>query len=319
MDRKAFNRHQVAAAIAAAEQADATPSERAEMLSDVATALHRRAEDDAMLLQAIELYERALGLIGHEASVLRARIASRRAAACAMTGGLSVEQLKSLRKELAVARDQLAHAGEMLEAAECDMNLGQIAQELAAANAAPARDAIRHYQQALQHITGDQHPCEFAVIQNNLALLYLNAGGEPGMAQALALQSFEAALAAISANQHPREYGMVQNNLANTLLHAESGHPLENLLRARAAYDEALKVRTRAASPRAFATTLANKAQCLSMLPDDPEQPQAGNPRNCEEAIRLLSIAAEVLESLGEQPMLQVVRAAIEELRRAAA
>ena len=55
------------------------------------------------------------------------------------------------------------------------------------------------------------------------------------------------------------------------------------------------------------------------MLPDDPEQPQAGNPRNCEEAIRLLSIAAEVLESLGEQPMLQVVRAAIEELRRAAA
>ncbi len=50
---------------------------------------------------------------------------------------------------------------------------------------------------------------------------------------------------------------------------------MENNLRALEAYDEALKVRSRANMPIEYANTLTNKANCLQNLPDDPGQPDA--------------------------------------------
>ena len=57
------------------------------------------------------------------------------------------------------------------------------------------------------------------------------------------MQSFEVALKHITLIDHPREYAMLQNNLGNALQYLVSSHPVENNLRAIAAYDEALKVR----------------------------------------------------------------------------
>jgi hypothetical protein len=67
---------------------------------------------------------------------------------------------------------------------------------------------------------------------------------------------------------HPAEYAMIQNNLGNALQYAASGHPLENNLRALAAYDEALKVRNPRDTPVEYANTVANKANVLRSLPD---------------------------------------------------
>lgn len=67
----------------------------------------------------------------------------------------------------------------------------------------------------------------------------------------------------------PVEYAMLQNNLGNALQYASSRHAVENNRRALAAYDEALRVRSRATMPVEYANTLANKANCLWNLPDD--------------------------------------------------
>ena len=100
------------------------------------------------------------------------------------------------------------------------------------------------------------------------------------MREALAVQAFEEGLKVVSLIDHPTEYAMLQNNLGNALQYASSSHTLENNLRALDAYDEALKVRTREASPLEYANTIANKANCLWNLPDDPESPEAGNRAN---------------------------------------
>ena len=93
---------------------------------------------------------------------------------------------------------------------------------------------------------------------------------------------------------------MLQNNLGNALQYASSSHAVENNLRALEAYDEALRVRTRRDMPVAHANTLANKANCLANLPDDPERPEAGNPENLAEARRLLREAAAIFEEHGD-------------------
>ena len=100
--------------------------------------------------------------------------------------------------------------------------------------------------------------------------------GERGaMREALAVQSFEAALEVVTLIDHPSEYAMLQNNLGNAMQYAPSGHPAENCRRAIEAYDEALKVRTRATTPLEYANTIANKAHCLWSLPGDLHQVRA--------------------------------------------
>ena len=69
---------------------------------------------------------------------------------------------------------------------------------------------------------------------------------------------------------------MLQNNLGNALQYVSSSHAIENNVRALDAYDEALKVRTRGTTPLEYANTIANKANCLLNLADDPEQPATG-------------------------------------------
>ena len=51
---------------------------------------------------------------------------------------------------------------------------------------------------------------------------------------------------------------------------------LDNNLRALTAYAEALKVRNERDTPLEYASTIANKANVLRNLPDDPDQPGLG-------------------------------------------
>ena len=108
------------------------------------------------------------------------------------------------------------------------------------------------------------------------------------MREALAVQAFEEGLKVVNLIDHPSEYAMLQNNLGNALQYASSSHMVENNLRALDAYDEALKVRTRETTPLEYANTIANKANCLWNLPDDPQRTDNGNHANLRTARALL-------------------------------
>jgi hypothetical protein len=132
--------------------------------------------------------------------------------------------------------------------------------------------------------------------------------------EALAVQAFEEGLRVVNLIDHPVEYAMLQNNLGNALQYVSSSHRVENGFRALEAYDEALKVRTARDMPEAYANTIANKANCLSNLPDDPENPESGNPRNVMAAIGLLREAKSVFAARGAQDKVEAVADAIAEM-----
>jgi tetratricopeptide (TPR) repeat protein len=120
------------------------------------------------------------------------------------------------------------------------------------------------------------------------------------MREALAVRAFEEGLKVVNIIDHPAEYAMLQNNLGNALQYASSSHAVENNLRALDAYDEALKVRTRENRPLEYANTIANKANCLWNLPDDPENPERGNRANLLQARDHYAEARAIFVASGE-------------------
>lgn len=247
------------AAANAARDPQASPSERAQMLMELAMGLQRRPKSAAHLQAAVDLYEEALGICPDEEPLLAARITARKATALLALPGEGSGAIEAARAALEGAIPVLARLGGAAELAEAEMNLGLCLQHLGR-----LREAVAAYQRALRTFEAARFPAEFAILHNNLATAFL-AMGSP-LSEALAVQSFEQALKAVSLVEHPAEYAMLQNNLGNALQSVASSHALENCQRALAAYDEALKVRTRSARPVEYANTLANKASCLRAL-----------------------------------------------------
>jgi tetratricopeptide (TPR) repeat protein len=199
------------------------------------------------------------------------------------------------------------------------MNLGLVLQSLAGAGKARITDAISAYQRALRTFDRALFPKEYAILQNNLATAFLSipfADERAKMREALAVQAFEDGLKVVNLIDHPAEYAMLQNNLGNALQYASSSHAVENNVRALEAYDEALKVRTREAMPVAYANTIANKANCLWNLPDDPENPDAGNRQNLAIAAALYAEAREIFNRAGEQEKARIMAEAIDQIGR---
>ena len=136
------------------------------------------------------------------------------------------------------------------------------------------------------------------------------------MREALAVQAFEEGLKVINLIDHPVEYAMLQNSLGNALQYASSSHVVQNNLRALQAYDEALKVRTCEAAPLEFANTIANKANCLWNLPDEPEHPGRGNRANLAQARAFYAEAREIFMAHGEAERAQIVANALIQIER---
>jgi tetratricopeptide (TPR) repeat protein len=263
---------QLQAALAAAEDDSAAPEERAEMLMEIAMGLQQRPDSAQQLHDAVRLYRRGLELAPPPAALLRARLGARLATALQALpdgGHASLEQaLEALRAALPV----LEARGRPEEAAEAELNQGLMLQALAGSGRARIQDAINAYLRALRTFGREAWPQEFAILHNNLAIAYLAipATDERGkLREALAVRSFEAVLEVVNLVDHPSEYAMIQNNLGNALQSASSSHLLENLMRALAAYDEALKVRNPRDTPLAYANTIANKANVLRSLEAD--------------------------------------------------
>lgn len=310
---------QFEAALKAVEDSDASAEEKAEMLMEIAMGLQQRPKSPKQIEDAIELYGKALNVCPEAAVLLAARIKARQATAYyALPSGTNNELYRAeelLKEALAV----LSHAGLKEEAGETEMNLGLVLQSLAQNGGGKLQDAISHYHNALRIFTREEHPQDFAILHNNLAIAYLSMPlTDPNgkMREALAVRSFEEVLKVINIVDHPSEYAMIQNNLGNALQYVSSSHAFENNMRAIDAYDEALRVRNERDTPMEFANTIANKANVLRNLPDDPEDPEKGNRENLRSSRELYVRAKGIFESYGRIAEAVHVAEAIEDIDR---
>jgi tetratricopeptide (TPR) repeat protein len=322
MVAKSRTKQQVDAALIAVEDADASDSDKAQMLMEIAMGLQQAPRDPSDLMAAVDLYRRALALVPVGEAIGAARIRARLATALMAVPAEDAEPMQAARTEITKALATLTAEGSDAEIAEAEMNLGLICQTLAGWQMMPIQPAISAYQRALRTFDKAAYPKEFAILQNNLATAFLSmpfTDQSGKMREALAVQACEEGLRVVSLIDHPVEYAMLQNNLGNALQYVATAHRAENSLRALDAYDEALRVRTRRDMPEAYANTIANKANCLANLPDDLENPEAGNPRNVQEAVALLREAQGIFQSRGETEKARSVAEAIADLTSALA
>ncbi|WP_017716712.1 hypothetical protein [Kamptonema formosum] len=307
----------VRAALAAIESESATAVEKIEMLLEMALGFQKKPKSAEELQDAIFLYQRALALCGEEYPLLRARATAGMGTALRAIPSEGAQLLVQAREAYEAALPILQEFASPEEVAEAQMNLGLVLQSLVPFNLARTGDSIQAYQRALRVFTWQAHPQEYAVLHNNIAVAYLSmpvsSEGEY-LRQALAVQSFEEALQHIALAEHPREYAMLQNNLGNALQYLPSSHPVENNLRALAAYGEALKVRNPRDTPVEYATTICNKANVWRNLPDDPEKPAAGNAQNLSLARACYLEAREIFCRYGLGEQAQVVESALQEI-----
>ncbi|MDJ0942225.1 MAG: hypothetical protein QNJ30_02085 [Kiloniellales bacterium] len=311
---------QVKAALRAVEEAEASAQEKAEMLMEIAMGLQTRPRAVEDLEAAVGLYRTALDLCPADLGLLAARIRARLGTALMAIPAEDPGTLEQARDTFQAALEVLDTEGLGEEIAEAEMNLGLAIQNLAGLGRARIQDAISAYQRALRTFDKGRHPKEFAILQNNLATAFLSipfTDEASKLREALAVQAFEEGLSVVNLVDHPSEYAMLQNNLGNALQYVSSSHRIENGFRALDAYDEALKVRTCRDTPGAYANTVANKANCLANLPDDPARPEAGNLANSAAALALYREATAIFESLGERDKVANVTAAIAEIEAA--
>lgn len=307
---------ELTAALRAVDDEASSPAEKAEMLMEMAMGLQQKPKEPADIDAAVELYERAIELA--EDSLLNSRIRARMGTALMTVPSVDTEPLEQARSAFEQALEVLIVEGSREEIAEAEMNLGLVLQNLAPAGKALIQDAIAAYQRALRVFEKLAHPREFAILQNNLATAFLSipfTDEKAKMGEALAVQAFEEGLKVVSLIDHPSEYAMLQNNLGNALQYASSSHRVENGFRAIEAYDEALKVRDRRTTPGEYANTIANKANCLSNLPDDPADPEAGNPAHIAAAVALYVEAGDIFGEIGETEKRAAVMEICNELR----
>lgn len=310
---------EVRAALSAAVNADANEVERAEMLMELAMGVQQRPKSTDQLQSAVALYDEALALCPDEERLLRARILARKGTALQAIPEEGTQALETARAVYDEARATLSDCGLPEELAEVEMNLGLVLQNLAGAGRARITDAISAYQRAFRTFDKARHPKEFAILQNNLATAFLSmpfADERGKMREALAVQAFEEGLKIVNLIDHPVEYAMLQNNLGNALQYASSAHAVENNLRALEAYAEALKVRTRETTPLEYANTIANKANCLWNLPDDPIRPDDGNRANLVTARSHYAEALEIFMARGEAAKARSVADALCQIER---
>ncbi|WP_107669562.1 hypothetical protein [Cyanothece sp. BG0011] len=309
----------VKAALTAIESETATLAEKVEMLIEMAAGLQHKPKTSQQLEDAVLLYHRGLELCTPEMPVLQARCLSGMGTALRTIPsegpGLLLEAKTAYDKALPILEE---HASPE-EVAETYMNLGVVLQGLVNFHKATMQEAIQAYQKAAKVFTGESYPQEFAILQNNIAIAYLSlplSSDKEKMRQGMAVQSFEAALKWVTLIDHPSEYAMLQNNLANALQYLNTSHPIENNLKALAAYDEALKVRTRQDTPIEYANTIANKANVLFNLPDDIENPEAGNPNNLKQSQAYYQEAKQIFMDYGQWEQANLVTEMIENIEK---
>jgi tetratricopeptide (TPR) repeat protein len=129
--------------------------------------------------------------------------------------------------------------------------------------------AAQGYQAALENISKDDHPIEWATAQRNLgvALQALAERGDDADILGSAADAYRAALGVLTKALFPREWAVLQNRLGLMLykLDRKTGDT-ELVKHALSAFQASLQVFTRAAAPVRWADIMNNFAQAAQML-----------------------------------------------------
>lgn len=307
----------VKAALAAITSESATTEEKIQMLIELAQGLQKKPKTPQDLWNAVELYQQANKLCDVDHPLWKARSQAGMAGAFKSIPDMGAELLLRAKAGYEEALPILQQLAASVEVAEAQMNLGLVLQSLVPFNLARITDSIAIYQEAMRVFTSQDYPQEYAILSNNIAIAYLSMSGngeQQNLCEGLAVQTFEAALKQINWIDHPREYAMLQNNLGNALQYLQSSHPVENNLRAIAAYNEALKVRNAQDTPLEYANTIANKANALFNLPDDLEKPELGNPKNLLQARNYYQEAWELFSQYQQTEQAAAVSQALQDV-----
>jgi tetratricopeptide (TPR) repeat protein len=202
-----------------------------------------------------------------------------------------VANTANLQKAHGYGRDNLAWAEQALAAAQqrgtpaqiarARVSLGNALQHAAGLpgedRGARLREALAAYDAALRIYTAETVPLDYAMTQNNRAVLLRDLASVPGEDRGArlreALAAYDAALRIYTAETVPLDYAATQNNRAN-LLRDLASVPGEDrgarLREALAAYDAALRYRTPETVPLDYAMTQNNRAVLLSDLASVP-------------------------------------------------
>ncbi|MBD2363044.1 hypothetical protein H6G36_17935 [Anabaena minutissima FACHB-250] len=307
----------VKAALAAIASESATTQEKIQMLIELAQGLQKKPKTAQDLWNAVELYQQANKICDADYPLWKARSQAGMAGALRSIPDVGAELLLQAKAGYEEALPVLQQLAAPAEVAEAQMNLGLVLQSLVPFSLAKITDSIAAYHEAMRVFTSQDYPQEYAILSNNIAIAYLSMSGgaeQQNLCEGLAVQTFEAALQQINLINHPREYAMLQNNLGNALQYLPSSHPVENNLQAIAAYNEALKVRNSQDTPLEYANTIANKANALFNLPDDPEKPELGNPKNLLQARNYYQEAWEIFSQHQQTEQAAAVAQALQEV-----
>ncbi|MBD2666424.1 hypothetical protein B6N60_02465 [Richelia sinica FACHB-800] len=307
----------VKAAIAAIADESATAEEKIQMLIEMAQGFQKKPKTSQDLRNALGLFYRAYEMCGEDYPLLKARAKVGMAGSLQMIPDADSQLLLQARADYEEALPILQQFAIPEEVAEAQMNLGLVLQSLVPYNLARITDSIHAYHEALRVFTWQEYPQEYAILYNNIAIAYLSmpmTAERESLRQGLAVQSFEVALEHITLIDHPREYAMLQNNLGNALQYLASTHPVENNLRAIAAYDEALKVRNSKDTPLEYANTISNKANALFNLPDNIEKPELGNPQNLLKAKAYYQAAWQIFTEHEQIEQAEIVGKALQDV-----
>jgi len=307
----------VKAAMAAIASESATKEEKIQMLIEMGLGFQKQPQTAKDLRNAISLYYRAYEMCGEDYPLLKAKAKVGMAGTLQTIPDVGPQLLLQAKAGYEEALPILQQLASKEEVAEAQMNLGLVLQSLVPFNLARIVDSITAYHQALRVFTWQDYPQEYAILYNNIAIAYLSmplASEREYLHQGLAVQSLSVALKHIKLSEHPQEYAMLQNNLGNAWQYLVSAYPLENNLRAIAAYDEALKVRNPKDTPLEYANTICNKANALCNLPDNPQQPEAGNLHNLLQSHAYYQEAWSIFSQHQQLEQAQLVAQAMQEI-----
>ena len=160
----------VQASVLVAEDPAILVTDRAEMLMNMATGLHRQPSSMEHLASAVELYDRALGLCPRSARLLWARITARRATVLQALPGDVVMYLEAARESYQQALPIFAELGSPEEIAEVEMTHGLVLQALAGVQRARISDAIAELA-AANRAQGEAIAATIRVTQEALRLI----------------------------------------------------------------------------------------------------------------------------------------------------
>jgi len=155
-------------------------------------------------------------------------------------------------------------------------------------------EALRLLGAALEVLTEEKYPEDFALAQSRQANLLLDIGSDTVNIDQ-SLSAFEAALRVYTCQSYPEDWAITLSNMATAYLTRGGYRGMDDLRRAAELMEQSLTVRTREGSPYEWAMTQLNLGLALSRLPAD----EGGGAH--QRALESLRGTYEVFSELGDE------------------